>query len=94
MHIWQMFVDLDGQRQTGWSAQALTWSDIAAFASLQPDRLPRWEIAAIVRIDQAYLRFLDAERAKKDKRGDDRSDVIRARVDDPEAVSKLFAALN
>jgi len=54
-HLWLWFNDLDAKRQAGFSINALSWGDIAAYFTLHGIKPMRWEIDAIARLDNAFL---------------------------------------
>jgi hypothetical protein len=58
-HVWQWFWELDTRRQSGFAANAITWSEVIAWSTLTGYHLRRWEAAAIFRMDMARLAILN-----------------------------------
>lgn len=54
-YVWEWFLALHGQRQAGMSTNPISWSDMQAYFTMHALRPSPWELAAIVRLDNAFL---------------------------------------
>lgn len=54
-YVFRWFYELNGGRQSGMSANPLSWHEIKSWRDLTGVQLERWELVAIKRLDEVYL---------------------------------------
>jgi hypothetical protein len=59
MHIWEWFSDLHNARQSGFSANPISYQEIESFCRITGAMISPWELSVIRRIDQAVLAILN-----------------------------------
>ena len=56
-HVWSAFCDLSGRRSVGFSGpNPISYEQIKAWKELTDTPIDAWEVAAIMRLDQNYMR--------------------------------------
>ena len=63
LYLWEWFVELSrGRGSSGFGANPLSWTDMAAWSALMGVCLERWEVTVLRALDHAFLKSLaDAE---------------------------------
>ncbi len=65
--LWSQFLDLHVSRgSTGFGPARITFVDIDAWQRVTGSRLEAWEIGAIRKADDAYMRTVSAEKSNDD----------------------------
>lgn len=54
-HLWEIFLDLNGTRSRGFSANPISFAEIEAYCRLVYGPLSPWEIGTLLAVDQAVL---------------------------------------
>ena len=70
-YLWNWYCDLSEKRRAGFQVDAINWTEIHAYFSLLGIHPQRWEVAAVSRIDIAYInsRLDDKIGVAKDAKG-------------------------
>ena len=59
LYLWEWFVAIsNGRGSSGFGANAITWSDLAAWSQLMRIELDRWEVTMLRRLDIVFLSSL------------------------------------
>ena len=59
MHIWEWFVELNNGRQSGFSANPISFQEIESFCRMTGAIISPWELSVIRRMDQAVLAVIN-----------------------------------
>ncbi|WP_437411788.1 phage tail assembly chaperone [Sinorhizobium meliloti] len=81
VHIWDWFVELHNSRQSGFSANPISFGEIEAFCRLTGALIDPWELSVIRRMDQVVLSIIN-KTGKPDaaQRQPTESDVAEAKL--------------
>jgi hypothetical protein len=66
LFLWGYFIELHSTRGGGMGPAAISYAEIEAWQRLTRRYLPSWQITAIKRMDQAFMR-VESERQKRDQ---------------------------
>lgn len=69
-HLWRWFLHLSNRRQSGMAANPISYQEVEALCRRRLVEFTAWEVALLMRLDDAILAIW-AEKAAKDKPGAD-----------------------